>query len=339
MIVSEKTLGTMKPALWWEWDREGAVRCLLCPHVCRIKEGQKGICGVRKHVPGLGLVSLNEDLAASVAVDPVEKKPLFHFHPGAPVLSLGTIGCNLECPFCQNWQLARCQLPFEPQKVTPENVLEMALERDIKLVAFTYNEPTIWYEFVLNTSRLLRARGILVVLVTNGFIRQEPLRLLLPLVSAANVDVKAFRDEDYRKLSGLVGPVKETVKKMLEQGVHVELTHLSVPGINDDLEAFQEMVHWIAGLNRAVPLHITRYFPQYHWDRPPTELQRIRKLIELAKKELFYVYPGNTQEESSTRCSECGHVLVRRSGYQVDPSGLDPDGRCRECGARNNFCL
>lgn len=328
----------MKPALWWEWNQDGVVRCLLCPHSCRIKEGQKGRCGVRKHVPDLGLVSLNEDLVASVAVDPVEKKPLFHFFPGASVLSLGTVGCNLECPFCQNWQLARCQLPFELRTVTPQNVLEMVLEEGSKLVAFTYNEPTIWYEFVLNTSRLLKAKGISIVLVTNGFIRQEPLRLLLPLVSAANVDIKAFRDEDYRKMGGLTGPVKETVAKMLEQGVHVELTHLSVPGINDDLEAFLEMVHWIAGLDRAIPLHITRYFPQYHWDRPPTELHRIRHLIDLARKELLYVYSGNTQEDSLTRCCSCGHILVRRSGYRVDSSGLDPKGQCRQCGEANYFC-
>lgn len=329
----------MKPALWWEWGQNGAVRCLLCPHGCLIPAGHKGRCGVREHFPGLGLVASNEESAAAIAVDPVEKKPLFHFSPGASILSLGTIGCNLECPFCQNWQLARCQMSLELRKITPEDLYDMALEQGLKLVAFTYNEPTVWYEFVLEASRFLKAHGISIVLVTNGYIRQEPLRLLLPFLSAANVDIKAFTDEDYSKVGGHLEPVKKTVTKMLEQGVHVELTHLSVPGINDSPEAFREMVDWIAGLDRAIPLHITRYFPQYHWDRPPTEISRIRNLVEVAEKELLFVYPGNTSGASVTRCSACGHILVRRSGYQVDSAGLDDEGRCRECGASNNFLL
>ncbi len=338
-MISDHVEREQKLALWWEWSDRGAVRCLLCPHVCHIPEGGVGKCGIRKNYSGLGLISLNERTVGSMALDPVEKKPLFHFRPGCKVLSLGTVGCNLDCPFCQNWQLARNRLPFNPGVISPMAVLKKAREWDVDLVAFTYNEPTVWYELVLETARLLTANKIKVLLVTNGFIQPHPLDLLLPYVAAANVDVKAFTDRDYQKVGGRLEPVQETVKRMMRRGLHVELTYLAVPGINDDLQAFHQMVEWIAGLDPGIPLHITRYFPNYHWDRPPTAPERIDELVRMARTRLFYVYPGNVPGGTTTRCSHCGEILVRRYGYNVEVSGLQSDGRCSFCGAQNHFTL
>lgn len=326
-------------ALWWERAGEKAVRCLLCPHACLIGEGEKGRCGVRENRSDTGLVSLNEGLVASIAVDPVEKKPLYHFAPRSPVLSFGTIGCNFECPFCQNWQLARGSLSFPLSAMFPDQILQMALDRGVNLVAFTYNEPTVWYEFVLETSRLLCGNGIRVILVTNGYIRSEPLDLLLPFISAANVDLKAFTQEEYGRLGGDLKPVQATIKRMVRAGVHVEITHLSVPGINDDEMAFRHMIRWIADLDRTIPLHITRYFPSYRWSRPPTDPERLLRLAGLASEELCYVYQGNVAGESVTRCVGCGRILVRRRGYDVELCGLGPEGNCTHCGASNGFHL
>lgn len=326
-------------ALWWERVGDGTVRCLLCPHMCLIHEGGKGKCGVREHRAGRGLVSLNETSVASVAVDPVEKKPLYHFCPGSRVLSFGTTGCNLDCPFCQNWQLARCRMSSPAGELLPDQVPGMVQNHGTELVAFTYNEPTVWYEFVLHASRLLRGNGFRVILVTNGYIRKEPLELLLPFISAANVDLKAFTEKDYERLGGQLKPVQETVSRMVRAGLHVELTHLSVPGINDDEDAFRRMVRWIADLNRMIPLHITRYFPSYRWNRPPTDPEKILRLVDVAAAELHYVYPGNLTGEHVTRCRGCGCILVRRQGYDVEICGLDAEGCCVACGARNGFSL
>lgn len=317
------------PALWWHKEKE-MVRCDLCPHACLLGKEGKGRCLVRKEKDG-GLVSGNDDRVASIAVDPVEKKPLYHWRPGTQILSLGTIGCNLDCPFCQNWELARCSDDVPLRKLESGDVVHLAQRQSLFSVAFTYNEPTVWYEFVLRTSRRLDEQGIAAVLVTNGYIQKAPWAKLLPFISAVNIDLKGFSEASYGRVGGKLQPVLARIREALEAGVHVELTYLVVPGINDDRDEFSAMVDWIAERSVSVPLHVSRYFPRHRWTRPPTSVELLKSLEEVAGKRLNYVYLGNTVEESSTRCPACGSVVLQRRGYGTRNLGVDEEGCCSEC--------
>jgi pyruvate formate lyase activating enzyme len=268
---------------------------------------------------------------ACAAVDPIEKKPLYHWKPGSRILSLGTIGCNLLCPYCQNYHLSRFETFAGLTEVTPGEVLRLSRERDTPAVAFTYNEPTVWYEFVYDTSQALKQAGIGVVLVTNGYISQKPLEDLVPWVDAMNVDLKGFSDRSYSRIGGTLDPVLRTIMTAVEGSVHVEITHLVVPGINDSLEEFKGMVQWIAGVSKVIPLHISRYFPAYRWNRPPSPLSDIEIREEMASKSLDYVYAGNLPLRENTYCPACGEVLIERDhpgGVRVH---LMADGTCPLC--------
>ncbi|NLI96600.1 MAG: AmmeMemoRadiSam system radical SAM enzyme [Synergistaceae bacterium] len=327
------------PALWWNRE-DGAIRCTLCPHRCLIQPGQKGFCGVRQaSADGEFLFALNAGLAASLHLDPVEKKPLFHWYPGSRILSIGTVGCNLACPFCQNWELARWNPEVGLTGVTPQDLLKSARESGSRGVAFTYNEPLVWYEFLIEASRLLRKEGFDVVLVTNGTINPEPLGELLPFISAANVDLKAFTETAYRKLGGFLQPVLETIRSLKKARVHVELTHLLVPGINLERPSFEAMVDWIRELDETIPLHISRYFPRWKWTEPATSPAVMEEFRQTAAARLPYVYTGNVPDLGITRCRKCGRDIVVRNGYNVVQLELDPFGKCRFCGQENGFVV
>ncbi|MGB9803090.1 AmmeMemoRadiSam system radical SAM enzyme [Desulfofundulus sp.] len=285
----------MQEALFYEKGDGGIAFCRLCPRFCKIREGNTGFCRVRKNQQGT-LYTLNYGRVSSYGLDPIEKKPLYHFYPGSDIFSLGSVGCNLHCGFCQNWQIAHA----DPRTVylSPEEAVAAAKEQVARGypcvgLAYTYNEPFVWYEYVYDTARLARKEGLKNVLVTNGYVNEEPLRRLLPYIDAMNIDVKGFSGEYYREVcAGHLEPVLRTVE-FAHGHCHVELTTLLVPGLNDSEEEIRRLVDWVAALSPDIPLHFTRYFPNYKFDLPPTPLETLKRAREIALEKLHYVYLGN----------------------------------------------
>ncbi|MBI5872573.1 MAG: AmmeMemoRadiSam system radical SAM enzyme [Candidatus Omnitrophica bacterium] len=282
----------MKEALFYKNTGGTTLQCFLCPHFCSIKDGGIGFCGVRQNKDGK-LYTVNYGRIAAIALDPIEKKPLYHYHPGEFIFSIGTVGCNLSCLFCQNWSIAKeVQAPTEP--MTSEEIIEKAKQLNSFGIAYTYNEPFIWYEFVLETARLAKKAGLENVLVTNGYVSPEPLKELLPFIDAMNIDIKSMEDGFYKKVcSGSVAEVLETVKTSA-RSCHVELTNLVIPTLNDSDENFTKLVDWIyESVGADVPLHFSRYFPCYKMTIAPTPKETLKRAEAIAKKKLKYVYLGN----------------------------------------------
>lgn len=281
------------------YDKEegGACRCRLCPRHCRILPSQRGWCRTRWNDHGT-LKALTYGLVTSAALDPIEKKPLAYFHPGAVILSLGSWGCNMNCAFCQNFEIS--QKEPESRKVSPDDVLRLAraltAEGNIG-VAWTYNEPALSFEFIRDTAPLIKEAGLMNVMVSNGFIRKEALEALLPLIDAWNIDLKGWHPDFYKTICGAArNPVLETIQRAHE-GSHVELTNLVIPKENDDPQCFEDMVRWIASLSPAIPLHITRFFPRWRMtDRLPTPVSTLVSLGEIARKYLTHVKIGNVSD-------------------------------------------
>ncbi len=317
---------------------EDQLRCRLCPRYCLLGEEQVGTCGVRKVEKG-ELYTMNYGSLAAVNLDPIEKKPLYHFHPGRMILSLGTFGCNLLCSFCQNWSLARGNPEQAGDPVSPDNVLAM-LEQEggpqkVLGLAYTYNEPTIWYEFVYDTARLLHEHGYSNVLVTNGYISREPLQELLPFIDAMNIDVKAYSDSFYKEYCrGSKKPVIEAVEAAAEQ-CHVEVTCLLIPTLNDSVSEQEALARWLGSISPDLVLHYSRYFPHYKLDLPSTPPHVMEKARKTAQEYLRYVYLGNIDLPggADTVCPYCGNQLIVRKAYRVSIVGLD-DVKCNNCGSR-----
>lgn len=330
----------MKEALFYENEGD-AVRCLLCPRRCKIGPGARGVCRGRRNVDGRLYVEIYGEYT-SIALDPIEKKPLYHFYPGSWILSLGTRGCNLLCRFCQNWEISQGEARTE--KIAPGELVDLALERkgDCIGIAYTYSEPLVWYEFVLDTAKLAHERGLANVIVTNGEINEEPLRKLLPYVDAMNIDVKAFREEFYRKVcGGELEPVKRTVTIAKAAGCHVELTNLIIPTLNDSPDEIKELVMWVASeVGIDTPLHFSRYFPRYKMTLPPTPVETLLMAREIAEKELRYVYIGNVPGDlgNDTFCHNCRAKVIERKGFDVRILGVK-EGRCSNCGAELSIIL
>lgn len=283
---------------WWQREDDGETACCdLCFHACRIPDGGKGLCGVRTYKNGI-FMSPYLGRFASVAVDPIEKKPLYHWRPGSFILSLGSAGCNMHCPFCQNHSIAQPTRMPPLSAISPAELLAYALKTRTSAVAYTYNEPTLQAEYILEAAPILRKADIATVLVTNGMISQEALADLAPWIDAANVDVKTFDETTYAKLGGSLEAVKTTVARMLDAGVHVELTNLVVPGVSDSLADFERMTDWIASLSpdgQKIPLHISRYFPAHKYAAPATDVALMRDFQTIANRKLSHVYLGNVR--------------------------------------------
>lgn len=286
-----------KEAMFYEKIENGKVHCFLCPHNCRIPEESRGLCGVRKNMGGT-LYTLNYGEVSSIGVDPIEKKPLNRFHPGTYILSVGSVGCNLKCPFCQNHSIAQ----VKPEEINTHNAasdeivakaLELKKQGNIG-IAYTYNEPSIWYEFVYETAKKAKEKGLINVLVTNGYISEEPLTQLLPYIDAMNIDLKAFNDKFYSELvKGGLKEVKETIRRSAGH-CHVEVTTLIIPGWNDSVEEMEEEARWLASISPDIPLHLSRYFPKYQMaDRPATQVNTLMDLKKTADRFLKNVYMGN----------------------------------------------
>lgn len=312
----------MKNALYFE-ERDDRIVCRLCPRNCVLKEGENGFCGVRANREGKG-VTLNYGSLSAVHIDPIEKKPLYHFMPGREILSLGSYGCNLTCLHCQNHAIAQDSELFtfadQGREITPAMILDK-LDSRLAGVAYTYNEPVVWYEYVLDCARAVKERGFKNVMVTNGFIQADPLDELFPFIHAFSVDLKGYSGDFYRLVSGgSLKPVQESLKRIVKSGRHLEVEYLVIPGMNDEREPFEELLGWYAReLGPRVPLHINRYFPQYKMERPATPVETLVRLYETAREYLDYVYIGNADvsEGRDTRCPACGEVLIERAGYRA----------------------
>jgi pyruvate formate lyase activating enzyme len=315
---------------------EEKAECLLCPHYCKIADGKAGICGVRKNTGGK--ITLQTYGAVSgYSLDPVEKKPLYHFFPGYNILSVGSYGCNMRCDFCQNYHISQNIPERVTSEVSPDKLVSAAksYERNIGL-AFTYNEPIIWFEFMRDTAVKAKEAGLHTVMVSNGFVNPVPLKEITGFIDGFNIDLKAFNGRFYRKLTGAdIEPVKDTLKQIYNSGRHLEITTLIIPGQNDDEKEMEEESEWIAGeLGKGVPLHLSRYFPVFKRKDPATSQETIEKLARIASKNLDHVYIGNTLSESgqNTRCPNCGVTVTIRSGYKTKFQNLDDQGRCTGCG-------
>lgn len=276
---------------------DARVTCTLCPHACRLRTGETGFCRARRNEGGT-IRAINYGRLTALALDPIEKKPLHYFHPGSFILSVGSFGCNLACPFCQNAGIAMADARTETEYVAPTRLVALAEElsyapRGNIGVAFTYNEPLLSYEYILDTAPLLHAAGLAVVLVTNGTISAAPLAQLLPHVDAMNIDLKAWRTDTYRRLGGDLGTVKSTIARAIHAGVHVEVTSLIVPGMNDSAADMDAEARWLAALSPEIPLHISRYFPRHRMMAPPTPISTIDRLTEIARQNLRHVHRGN----------------------------------------------
>jgi len=326
---------TLTPARFWEPAEGLSVRCGLCPARCLLPDGGAGRCGARTNRGGV-LFSRVHGQVRALHVDPIEKKPLYHVLPGTPILSAGTTGCNLTCSFCQNWSLSRAAAVPGEDALSPSRLVALAQQHHCPSIAFTYNEPTIQAEYVMDVAELARRQGLRVVMVTNGYITQEALPEVYRHVDAANVDLKAFDDAFYRAhCGGSLHAVLATLQALRRLEVFVEITTLVIPGLNDTPEEMRREAAWIRDhLGPGTPLHLSAFHPDYRMrDRPPTPRNTLAVLREAALAEgLLFVYEGNVPEgASTTACPGCGRPVVERAWFTVTRLDLTA-GRCRHCG-------
>lgn len=322
------------------WHREGAkIRCDLCPRECLLSEGQRGFCFVRQNIDN-DLFLTTYGLNSGMAVDPIEKKPLYHFFPGSTVMSFGTAGCNLGCRFCQNWGISKAREATRLSvKASPGKILDLAKKHQCKSVAFTYNDPVIFAEFAVETAKILHQNDIFSVAVTAGYINPEARKYFFSAMDAANVDLKSFREDFYNKnCFGHLQPVLDTLLYLKnETDVWFEITNLLIPGENDSSDEIDEMTRWIVkNLGPGVPLHFTAFHPDYKMlDKPKTSFTLLKNARDIAiANGLHYVYTGNVidPEGSKTLCPECGDSLISRDWFEVKRNSLNGN-RCSHCGA------
>jgi len=326
----------LKECMFYEKLNNKKVRCNLCPMHCLIADRKKGNCKARENRDGT-LYSLIYARPCSIAIDPIEKKPLYHFMPGSSVYSLGTAGCNLHCKFCQNWTTSQA-MPEDVESInlTPEELVDKAIHYGCNTIAYTYNEPIIFYEYVLDCARLAKKRGLKNVIICNGFINPEPLKLWCKYIDAANIDLKAFTDKFYKEVTGAwIKPVLETIKTIRKKGIWLEITNLIIPTLNDKLPEIQKMCNWIKeNLGATTPLHFTAFYPCYKLiDLPPTPKDILLQAKSVADKVgLKYVYVGNVpaEKESNTYCPKCGKLLIERGLFNIIQNNIK-DGKC-SCG-------
>ncbi len=312
---------------------DGRIECGLCPHRCILIEGQVGRCHVRG-VRGRRLCALGYGALSATHVDPVEKKPLYHFLPGEQIFSVGGWGCNLACAFCQNWEISQ-QFPENvPPRTDPAAVVAQALNSGCRMIAYTYNEPLTGFEFVRDCARLARGAGLKNVLVTNGYVEVEPAAELLPLLDALNVDIKSMDDAFYRQqCHASLAPVLRFCQLARRAGCHLELTNLVIPGLNDRPELFDRLAEWVAEtLGSVTPLHLSAYHPDYRAQEPPTPVVTLVDARARCRAKLAYVYVGNVASGlgQDTTCPACGATLVMRRGYQIELTGIRK-GACAGC--------
>lgn len=321
-------------ARWWHSTDGQKVACELCPIGCTLAEGDDGPCSSRGNRQG-AMVPLQYGQLVSAAMDPIEKKPLYHFYPGTEILSVAGPGCNLHCMFCQNWTISQDHTSAT-QQAAPAEIVDAALHAGSVGIAYTYSEPLVWYEFVLDTARLARQAGLVNVLVTNGFLNPEPLAELLPWIDAANVDLKSMDDVFYRTIcKARLAPVLAAIRQIFDAGVHLEITNLLIPEHNDSDEQINRLVDFVAGLDRSIALHFSAYRPAWQMKAPPTPQQTLLRARALALEKMDWVYLGNVSvsEGCDTLCPACGETAVARTGRQTRVFLKNGD-HCCGCGRR-----
>lgn len=330
----------MIEALFSEQLDDKKVQCTLCPKNCIIELQKFGDCFARRNRNGV-LTSEVYGRISAMELEPIEKKPMYHFYPGTKILSIGTTGCNLHCTSCQNHTLSQCHYnkPIVVKMLTPEEMVDLACkDKDNIGLAFTYNEPTVNYEFVLETARLLKMNNKISLMVSNGYINPDPLEFLLQYIDGFNIDLKGFNDYFYKKYTkATLAPVLRTIKQIAESGKHLEITNLVIPTKNDDLEEFAAMCEWIK--NNAGPdivLHLSRYFPRHEMNDYPTPPELLFEMYDIAKQYLNHVYIGNmaTELHSNTYCPNCNSNLIERTYFNILYKGLDEHGICKKCGEK-----
>lgn len=327
----------MKEALFYRREN-GNIRCYLCPHNCLIKEGKRGVCNVRENIEGR-LISLSYGKIIAAHVDPVEKKPLFHFMPGTRTFSIATPGCNFQCPYCQNWSISQIveEMLERAEDVLPEDIVMYAERTNSASISYTYTEPTIFFEFAMDTGLLAVKKGIKNVFVTNGFITEDALKEAKKFLHAANVDLKSFRESFYKRFcKGKLQPVLDALKWMKSNNIWVEVTTLVIPEENDSEDELREIARFIRDeLGRETPWHITRFHPDYRMlDKPTTPSHKLERGREIGLEEgLKYVYTGNLPGHpgENTYCPSCKRVVIKRYGFSVEALNLK-NGRCTFCG-------
>ncbi|MFP4654812.1 MAG: AmmeMemoRadiSam system radical SAM enzyme [Methanohalobium sp.] len=312
------------------------VQCKICSHRCKIAPGKMGFCRVRENRDGT-LYALNYNIVSSEGIDPIEKKPLYHFYPGSYSYSLGTIGCNFKCKHCQNWMIAQCKLDeSQTFEITPEQAIDRALNFSADSISWTYNEPAIWFEYTYDSAKLAKEKDLSTVYVTNGYVTTEALKLISPYLDAYSVDIKAFNEEFYKDVSSAkLQPVLESTKLAKELGMHVEITYLVIPTLNDTREEIQQFSRWVLdNLGDDTPVHFSRFHPFYKMkDYQPTPIETLELAYDVATSEgLKYVYLGNVMHRQvNTFCPNCGKMLIKR-GMGVEQYNISDNNTCVYCG-------
>jgi pyruvate formate lyase activating enzyme len=335
----------MHPARHFTQLTTHKVRCDLCPHHCLLTEGKRGICLTRQNVKGT-LVSLNYCRPVSMNIDPIEKKPLYHFYPGTQIFSTGPNGCNLKCQFCQNCEISQELIPA--REIPLKDFITKVITSDTAGIAYTYSEPFIWFETIMEVAPAIKEKGLINVMVTNGFIEQKPLAELMPYIDAMNIDIKAINPAFYRRMcKAQLEPVLKACE-YAKKHCHIEITNLIIPGENDSAEDLRSLCKYIAeNLGKDTPLHFSRYYPRYKISIPPTPASTLARAWEIAHEFLEYVYIGNMeiQEKSNTYCPSCKNLLIRRSGYfiefMLDQTKIHSSDRiiCPRCSFQSNIIM
>ena len=337
-LAEESYKATPRIASYWQKVKDNIVQCVLCPRRCVIKPGMRGFCTARINKEG-ALYTLGYGNPVAVHVDPIEKKPFFHVLPGTNAFSIAVAGCNMRCLFCQNWGISQAK----PDEVSaydmpPEKVVDEAIRNDCPFIVYTYTEPTIFYEYMLDISKLARAKGLKTGMHTCGYINQEPLKELLKYMDAVNVDLKSFDEGFYKKMGALaeLKPVLDTLKEIKKEGVWLEITNLIIPGQNDDPGQIRRMCKWIKeNLGDETPLHFSRFMPSFQLQNlPPTPIEKLEEAYRIASDVgLKYVYIGNVpgHPQENTYCPNCKKLVVGRAGYEILENNIK-DGKCKFCG-------
>jgi len=319
--------------------KDNKIQCTICPRNCILKEGQAGFCQIRKNIGG-EIVLTSYGYNTGLSVDPIEKKPLYHFYPNTKVLSFGTLGCNMGCQFCQNWHISKSKADPKINHTEPEKIVSLAKELGCKSVAFTYNDPVIFFEYAVDTAKLCRDNGIKTVAVTAGYINPEPRKEFFAYMDAANIDLKGFSEHFYKKnCLAHLEPILDTIKYVKNQtNCWLELTTLLIEGENDSDNELKQECEWIVdNLGEDVPLHFSAFHPDYKFmDRSPTKLSTLLRAYDIAKGAgIKYVYTGNVidSKTSTTYCDACGKTLIERSGYSILAKNIE-SSHCKFCGAK-----
>ena len=328
----------MREAMLYTKESGQVVNCRLCRHSCRIPEGGLGLCNVRKNEGG-NLFSIFYGRPVAMSVDPIEKKPLFHYHPSSKAYSIAMPGCNFQCPFCQNWNISQygreSSVRISDQEFEPGHIVEEAKLSNCRSISYTYTEPTVFFEFAYDTAVLAKKAGLGNNFVTNGYMTRDAIDTIAPYLDAANIDLKAFRKDTYRKLmKAQLEGVLDSIKYMKQKGIWIEVTTLIVPGMNDDEKELKDIAQFIAETGGDVPWHISAFYPHYHYnDREPTPMGIMKKAFDIGKKAgLRYVYMGNVPGgNENTYCYNCGELLIKREGFFVANNLITEKSKCPKC--------